>query len=84
MPNVGGLNFVVRGILRRALRNDAQGKALAQALLSMRLDDDRSLGESDGGASGHIKDMQSDGGASGHIKDMQSDGGASGHIKRQS
>ena len=38
MPSVGGLNFVVRGILRRALRNDAQGKALAQALLSMPLD----------------------------------------------
>ena len=39
MPNVGGLNFIVRGILRRALRNDAQGKALAQALLSMPLDE---------------------------------------------
>lgn len=35
MPNIGGLNFVVKGILRRGLRNDAQGKALAQALLSM-------------------------------------------------
>ena len=35
MPNLGGLNFVVKGILRRGLRNDAQGKALAQALLSM-------------------------------------------------
>ena len=37
MPNLGGLNFVVKGILRRGLRNDAQGKALAQALLSMRV-----------------------------------------------
>jgi fatty-acyl-CoA synthase len=35
LPNLGGLNFVVRGILRRGLRNDAQGKALAQALLAM-------------------------------------------------
>ena len=35
LPNLGGLNFVVRGILKRGLRNDAQGKALAQALLSM-------------------------------------------------
>ncbi len=35
MPNIGGFNFVVKGILRRGLRNDAQGKALAQALLSM-------------------------------------------------
>jgi hypothetical protein len=38
MPNVGALNFVVQGILRQALRNDAQGKTLAQALLSMPLD----------------------------------------------
>ena len=37
MENLGGLNFVVKGILRRGLRNDAQGKALAQALLSIRL-----------------------------------------------
>lgn len=37
MPNLGGLNFVIKGILRRGLRNDAQGKALAQALLSMRM-----------------------------------------------
>ena len=35
MQNIGGFNFVVKGILRRGLRNDAQGKALAQALLSM-------------------------------------------------
>jgi hypothetical protein len=38
LPNVGGLNFVVQGILRQALRNDVQGKALAQTLLSMPLD----------------------------------------------
>jgi hypothetical protein len=38
MQNIGGFNFVVKGILRRGLRNDAQGKALAQALLSMRVD----------------------------------------------
>lgn len=35
MQNIGGFNFVVKGILRRGLRNDAQGKSLAQALLSM-------------------------------------------------
>ncbi len=39
VPNLHGLNFVLDGILRRGLRNDAQGKALAQALLSMPLDD---------------------------------------------
>ena len=38
LPNLGGLNFVLRGILSRGLRNDAQGKALAQALLSMPID----------------------------------------------
>jgi hypothetical protein len=37
IQNLGGLNFVLKGILQRGLRNDAQGKALAQALLSMRL-----------------------------------------------
>jgi Acyclic terpene utilisation family protein AtuA len=41
LPNMHALNFVVRGILRRGLRNDAQGKALAQALLAMPVDDDR-------------------------------------------
>lgn len=35
LPNLCGLNFIVRGVLQRGLRNDAQGKALAQALLSM-------------------------------------------------
>lgn len=39
LPNLGGFNFVVRGILRRGLRNDSQGKALAQALLSIPLTD---------------------------------------------
>ena len=37
MRNIGGFNFVVKGILQSGLRNDAQGKALAQALLSMPL-----------------------------------------------
>lgn len=37
VPNLGGLNFMVRGVLRRGLRNDAQGKSLAQALLMMPL-----------------------------------------------
>jgi hypothetical protein len=35
MPNLGGLNFVLHGILKRSIRNDAQGKALAQLLLAM-------------------------------------------------
>jgi hypothetical protein len=39
LPNLGALNFVVHGILRRRLRTDAQGKALGQALLEMPLDD---------------------------------------------
>lgn len=39
LPNLGGLNFVLHGILNRGLRNDAQGKALAQALLSMPVHD---------------------------------------------
>ncbi len=37
-PNLLGLNFVIRGVLRRGLRTDAQGKALAQALLCLPLD----------------------------------------------
>jgi fatty-acyl-CoA synthase len=40
LPNLGGMNFVIRGILRRGLLNDAQGKALAQALLAMPLRSD--------------------------------------------
>jgi hypothetical protein len=39
VPNLGGLNFVLQGVLKRSIRNDAQGKALAQALLSMTIDD---------------------------------------------
>jgi len=39
VPNLGGLNFILHGVLKRAIRNDAQGKALAQALLSMPVDD---------------------------------------------
>lgn len=35
LPNLHGFNFVMQGVLRRGLRNDAQGKALAQALLAM-------------------------------------------------
>lgn len=37
MPNLSALNFVLRGVLRRSLQTDAQGKALAQRLLQMRL-----------------------------------------------
>ncbi|MBX3438600.1 MAG: DUF1446 domain-containing protein, partial [Planctomycetaceae bacterium] len=40
LPNLNALNFVIRGVLRRRLRNDAQGKTLGQALLEMPLDDD--------------------------------------------
>jgi hypothetical protein len=39
IPNLYGLNFVLRGILKRIIRNDSQGKALAQALLMLPLDD---------------------------------------------
>ena len=38
LPNLGGLNFILHGALRRGGRTDAQGKALAQALLVMPLD----------------------------------------------
>ena len=37
MPNLGALNFVLRGALRQSLRIDAQGKALGQMLLEMEL-----------------------------------------------
>jgi hypothetical protein len=40
LPNLHALNFVLRGVLRRSLRTDAQGKALGQLLLEMRLPDD--------------------------------------------
>lgn len=35
MPNLGALNFVVRGVLRQSLRTDAQGKGLGQRLLDL-------------------------------------------------
>ena len=37
LPNLGALNFVLSGILRRSLRTDAQGKTLGQILLEMPL-----------------------------------------------
>lgn len=54
LPNLGGLNFLVRGILRRGLRNDAQGKSLAQALLTLPLDGNpQHLSENAVAAKGH-------------------------------
>jgi hypothetical protein len=42
LPNLGALNFVLPGVLgaggSRSLRNDAQGKALGQALLELPID----------------------------------------------
>ncbi len=40
LPNLGALNFVLRGALKRGLRTDAQGKALGQILLEMPLPED--------------------------------------------
>ena len=40
LPNLGALNFVLRGALRRGLRTDAQGKAIGQILLEMQLPED--------------------------------------------
>jgi hypothetical protein len=37
LPNLNALNFVLHGALRRALRTDAQGKAIGQMILEMRL-----------------------------------------------
>ena len=41
LPNLQALNFVIPGVLStgggRCLRNDAQGKALGQALLEMKI-----------------------------------------------
>jgi hypothetical protein len=37
LPNLGALNFVLHGVLRRNLRTDAQGKALGQMLLELPL-----------------------------------------------
>ena len=39
LPNLFALNFVIHGILKNGLRNDAQGKALGQVLLEMPLGD---------------------------------------------
>jgi hypothetical protein len=39
LPNLGALNFVIRGILASPLRVDAQGKALGQILLEMPLEE---------------------------------------------
>jgi hypothetical protein len=38
LPNLLALNFVLRGVLQRGTRVDAQGKALGQALLEMPVD----------------------------------------------
>jgi hypothetical protein len=40
LSNLHALNFVLRGALRRNLRTDAQGKAIGQILLEMRLPED--------------------------------------------
>ena len=37
LPNLAGLNFILHGVLRRGIRTDAQGKALAEAALAMPL-----------------------------------------------
>ncbi|MEO8496178.1 MAG: acyclic terpene utilization AtuA family protein [Planctomycetota bacterium] len=37
LPNLGALNFVLRGVLQCSLRTDAQGKTLGQILLEMPL-----------------------------------------------
>jgi hypothetical protein len=37
LPNLGALNFVIRGILANSLRADAQGKTLGQVLLMMQI-----------------------------------------------
>lgn len=37
LPNLGALNFIVRGILANTLRVDAQGKTLGQVLLNLPL-----------------------------------------------
>jgi hypothetical protein len=38
LPNLRALNFVIRGVLGRITRADAQGKALGQAILEMTID----------------------------------------------
>jgi hypothetical protein len=37
LPNLDALNFVLKGVLKNALRIDPQGKALGQAILEMRI-----------------------------------------------
>ena len=39
VPNLAALNFVIHGILSNPLRADVQGKALAQVLLQMPLEE---------------------------------------------
>ena len=39
LPNLDGLNFILRGVLRNTLRSDAQGKVLGQALLELPVPD---------------------------------------------
>lgn len=39
LPNLGGLNFILQSALKRSGRTDAQGKALAQSLLAMPLNE---------------------------------------------
>jgi hypothetical protein len=39
LPNLGALNFILHGVLKRGLRTDAQGKALGQILLELALPD---------------------------------------------
>ena len=43
LSNLRALNFVLRGVLRRSLRTDAQGKTLGQVLLEMPLPADVAL-----------------------------------------
>ncbi len=40
LPNLDGLNFILRGVLRNSLRTDAQGKVLGQALLELPVPDE--------------------------------------------
>ena len=40
LPNLDAINLIVRGILANPLRVDAQGKALAQVLLEMPLEEE--------------------------------------------
>jgi hypothetical protein len=37
LPNLRAINFVLHGVLRRNLQTDAQGKALGQLLLELKL-----------------------------------------------